>query len=255
MFVCTLQGHWVGIVSYPHCERQWSSEAHSRRHFGTDRTRAEWRDNRPQPAQESTGHAVRPTGTWSPVYYNKSEDGLNVYHCFNLLTLTFGKVYKDSFEERFLTETNRLYAAEGQRLMQERDVSETINGLMILVSCGHSHLTVIFYTHNVKNMFLIHKCAESVFCMCPGAWVPAPCGSSVGGGEWSYHELPRPEHPVIKKKTLIILLQHITETNNHVAYIHTFQHHLKILNQPLKSENKLHKTSDTVWGSYQMRGY
>lgn len=68
-----------------------------------------------------------------------------------------------------MTETNRLYAAEGQRLMQERDVSETINGLMILVSCGHSHLTVIFYTHNVKNMFLIHKCAESVFCMCPGA--------------------------------------------------------------------------------------
>uniref|UniRef100_A0A669EIJ1 Cullin 4A n=1 Tax=Oreochromis niloticus TaxID=8128 RepID=A0A669EIJ1_ORENI len=31
------------------------------------------------------------------------------------------QVYKDSFEERFLTETNRLYAAEGQRLMQERD--------------------------------------------------------------------------------------------------------------------------------------
>uniref|UniRef100_A0A673G184 Cullin-4A n=1 Tax=Sinocyclocheilus rhinocerous TaxID=307959 RepID=A0A673G184_9TELE len=32
------------------------------------------------------------------------------------------QVYKDSFEQRFLTETNRLYAAEGQRLMQERDV-------------------------------------------------------------------------------------------------------------------------------------
>lgn len=43
------------------------------------------------------------------------------------------KVYKDSFEERFLIETNRLYAAEGQRLMQERDVSETFNGSMILV--------------------------------------------------------------------------------------------------------------------------
>lgn len=37
------------------------------------------------------------------------------------------QVYKDSFEERFLTETNRLYAAEGQRLMQERDVSKTLN--------------------------------------------------------------------------------------------------------------------------------
>lgn len=45
---------------------------------------------------------------------------------------TFVKVYKDSFEERFLTETNRLYAAEGQRLMQERDVSELINGSMFL---------------------------------------------------------------------------------------------------------------------------
>uniref|UniRef100_A0A665W8T8 Cullin 4A n=1 Tax=Echeneis naucrates TaxID=173247 RepID=A0A665W8T8_ECHNA len=31
------------------------------------------------------------------------------------------QVYKDSFEERFLIETNRLYAAEGQLLMQERD--------------------------------------------------------------------------------------------------------------------------------------
>ena len=35
------------------------------------------------------------------------------------------QVYKESFEERFLTETNRLYAAEGQRLMQERDVRYT----------------------------------------------------------------------------------------------------------------------------------
>lgn len=35
----------------------------------------------------------------------------------------FFKVYKTSFEERFLVETNRLYAAEGQRLLQERDVS------------------------------------------------------------------------------------------------------------------------------------
>uniref|UniRef100_UPI003AAEF061 cullin-4A isoform X2 n=1 Tax=Centroberyx gerrardi TaxID=166262 RepID=UPI003AAEF061 len=37
------------------------------------------------------------------------------------------QVYKDSFEERFLTETNRLYAAEGQRLMQERDVPEYLH--------------------------------------------------------------------------------------------------------------------------------
>uniref|UniRef100_A0A8C1DQU6 Cullin 4A n=1 Tax=Cyprinus carpio carpio TaxID=630221 RepID=A0A8C1DQU6_CYPCA len=37
------------------------------------------------------------------------------------------QVYKDSFEQRFLTETNRLYAAEGQRLMQERDVPEYLH--------------------------------------------------------------------------------------------------------------------------------
>ncbi|KAM9861186.1 cullin-4A isoform 2-T2 [Aulostomus maculatus] len=37
------------------------------------------------------------------------------------------QVYKESFEERFLTETNRLYAAEGQRLMQERDVPEYLH--------------------------------------------------------------------------------------------------------------------------------
>ncbi|KAF7668273.1 hypothetical protein LDENG_00025440 [Lucifuga dentata] len=37
------------------------------------------------------------------------------------------QVYKDCFEERFLIETNRLYAAEGQRLMQERDVPEYLH--------------------------------------------------------------------------------------------------------------------------------
>uniref|UniRef100_A0A8K9X0A9 Cullin-4B n=1 Tax=Oncorhynchus mykiss TaxID=8022 RepID=A0A8K9X0A9_ONCMY len=37
------------------------------------------------------------------------------------------QVYKESFEERFLMETDRLYAAEGQRLMQERDVPEYLH--------------------------------------------------------------------------------------------------------------------------------
>uniref|UniRef100_A0A674MIV4 Cullin-4B n=1 Tax=Takifugu rubripes TaxID=31033 RepID=A0A674MIV4_TAKRU len=32
------------------------------------------------------------------------------------------QIYQESFEQRFLEETNRLYAAEGQRLMQEREV-------------------------------------------------------------------------------------------------------------------------------------
>ncbi|CAB1327449.1 unnamed protein product [Coregonus sp. 'balchen'] len=39
------------------------------------------------------------------------------------------QVYKESFEERFLMETNRLYAAEGQRLMQERDNDRVISYL------------------------------------------------------------------------------------------------------------------------------
>ena len=46
---------------------------------------------------------------------------------FFLLVFSFLKVYKDSFEDRFLAETNRLYAAEGQRLMQERDVRQPVD--------------------------------------------------------------------------------------------------------------------------------
>ncbi|MBN3303545.1 CUL4A protein, partial [Amia calva] len=37
------------------------------------------------------------------------------------------QVYKESFEQKFLKETNRLYAAEGQRLMQEREVPEYLH--------------------------------------------------------------------------------------------------------------------------------
>ncbi|EDM08876.1 similar to cullin 4A (predicted), isoform CRA_b [Rattus norvegicus] len=37
------------------------------------------------------------------------------------------QVYKDSFELKFLEETNCLYAAEGQRLMQDREVPEYLN--------------------------------------------------------------------------------------------------------------------------------
>lgn len=39
-----------------------------------------------------------------------------------LLKLFSVQIYQESFEQRFLEETNRLYAAEGQRLMQEREV-------------------------------------------------------------------------------------------------------------------------------------
>lgn len=37
------------------------------------------------------------------------------------------QIYQESFELRFLEETNRLYAAEGQRLMQEREVPEYLH--------------------------------------------------------------------------------------------------------------------------------
>uniref|UniRef100_A0A3Q3VUS0 Cullin family profile domain-containing protein n=1 Tax=Mola mola TaxID=94237 RepID=A0A3Q3VUS0_MOLML len=37
------------------------------------------------------------------------------------------QIYQDSFEQRFLEETNRLFAAEGQRLMQEREVPEYLH--------------------------------------------------------------------------------------------------------------------------------
>ncbi|XP_048827558.1 cullin-4A [Brienomyrus brachyistius] len=37
------------------------------------------------------------------------------------------QVYKDSFEQKFLMDSNRLYAAEGQRLMQEREVPDYLH--------------------------------------------------------------------------------------------------------------------------------
>uniref|UniRef100_A0AAR2K326 Cullin-4B n=1 Tax=Pygocentrus nattereri TaxID=42514 RepID=A0AAR2K326_PYGNA len=45
------------------------------------------------------------------------------------------QIYQDSFEQRFLEETNRLYAAEGQRLMQEREFSDVCHYLL-----GLNHL-------------------------------------------------------------------------------------------------------------------
>eukprot|EP00058_Branchiostoma_floridae_P007859 XP_002593347.1 hypothetical protein BRAFLDRAFT_277112 [Branchiostoma floridae] len=37
------------------------------------------------------------------------------------------QIYKEAFEVRFLQETERLYAAEGQRLMQEREIAEYLH--------------------------------------------------------------------------------------------------------------------------------
>uniref|UniRef100_A0A452VDW7 Cullin 4B n=1 Tax=Ursus maritimus TaxID=29073 RepID=A0A452VDW7_URSMA len=46
------------------------------------------------------------------------------------------QIYQDSFEQRFLEETNRLYAAEGQKLMQEREVPEYLH-----------HVNKLLYAH------------------------------------------------------------------------------------------------------------
>lgn len=56
-----------------------------------------------------------------------------------------------------MTETNRLYAAEGQRLMQERDVSETTSGCVchvIVISsaeCVFVCVQVPEYLHHVAR--------------------------------------------------------------------------------------------------------
>lgn len=130
--ISTMQGHWVGTVSYPHCEWQRGSETDSRRHLGADRTGAERRDSRPESDQESAGHAVGPAGTYAPGSLLTNQLTWVYVIVFTPRNfLSFVQVYKDSFEERFLIETNRLYAAEGQRLMQQRDVSGRIHGYLM----------------------------------------------------------------------------------------------------------------------------
>lgn len=52
----------------------------------------------------------------------------------------FFKEYRDAFEDIFLLETKRLYAAEGQRLMLERDVSRTLLRLVCII---HVSLTAM----------------------------------------------------------------------------------------------------------------
>ena len=37
------------------------------------------------------------------------------------------QIYKDAFEKKFLLATEKLYAAEGQRLINERDIPEYLN--------------------------------------------------------------------------------------------------------------------------------
>uniref|UniRef100_A0A803T753 Cullin-4A n=1 Tax=Anolis carolinensis TaxID=28377 RepID=A0A803T753_ANOCA len=71
------------------------------------------------------------------------------------------QVYKDSFEPRFLEDTNRLYTAEGQRLMQEREYSVFLSlgyvtkrmhtsGRVFLPMC--KHLYALFLALNRKPL-------------------------------------------------------------------------------------------------------
>uniref|UniRef100_A0A673BBH6 Cullin-4A n=1 Tax=Sphaeramia orbicularis TaxID=375764 RepID=A0A673BBH6_9TELE len=73
------------------------------------------------------------------------------------------QVYKDSFEEQFLIETNRLYAAEGQRLMQERDVSEThCIWYAILCAILFSGLSTLLDENRVTELALLYQLFSKV---------------------------------------------------------------------------------------------
>lgn len=52
------------------------------------------------------------------------------------------QIYQESFEHRFLEETNRLYAAEGQRLMQEREVNHTALKLLAQLAAFGSIIAI-----------------------------------------------------------------------------------------------------------------
>ena len=45
--------------------------------------------------------------------------------------IIFIQIYQEAFENKFLEATDQLYAAEGQRLMQERDVSQKTTHLVV----------------------------------------------------------------------------------------------------------------------------
>nr|ACE75802.1 cullin-4A (predicted) [Sorex araneus] len=66
------------------------------------------------------------------------------------------QVYKDSFEMKFLEETNCLYAAEGQRLMQEREVRWSVS--VGLVSAEAASRSLYFFNDFIKKPLI--ACVE-----------------------------------------------------------------------------------------------
>ena len=130
----------------------------------------------------------------------------------------------------FLEETNRLYAAEGQRLMQEREViyesrspsltspltategplSVTAAWCLLLKKHIYFHLRlnnrllgICVITHLFLNICLLrtilHCFRQSyacLFCLFLGARVSAPCKQAHGGGGGQGHHISGPEHTV-----------------------------------------------------------
>eukprot|EP00064_Thunnus_orientalis_P013669 superscaffoldBa00002263_g13709 len=72
------------------------------------------------------------------------------------------QVYKDSFEERFLIETNRLYAAEGQRLMQERDVPEYLHHVARRLEEENDRLSTLLDENRVTELALLYQLFSKV---------------------------------------------------------------------------------------------
>lgn len=64
------------------------------------------------------------------------------------------QIYDDAFEEKFLAATERLYAAEGQRLMQEMDVPEYL--LHVDKRLIEEHERVLHYLDTSTKWQLIH---------------------------------------------------------------------------------------------------
>ena len=64
------------------------------------------------------------------------------------------QIYKDAFEKKFLQATEKLYAAEGQRLINERDVPEYLNHVEKRIKDENERL--VHYLDSSSKWQLIH---------------------------------------------------------------------------------------------------
>ena len=107
------------------------------------------------------------------------------------------QIYKDAFEKKFLQATEKLYAAEGQRLINERDVPEYLNHVEKRIKEENERL--VHYLDSSSKWQLIHmiekqlisehlstiltKGMDNYFNIKGGA-------STVGGGQHTFAILP-----------------------------------------------------------------